>query len=67
MLKHFEEFEKLYIYSAPLHQDSYRKSIKRFHNFIPINIIPSILNDEVIDLVIDELVIGKKLKNQIHG
>ena len=56
------EYNKIYIYSPSLHQDLYHKSIKYFSNFIPINIIPNILNDEDFDVVIEEIVNNKDFK-----
>ena len=56
ILNIFREFEKVYIYSASLHQDFYRKLRKCSSNYIPIHMIPNILNEEVIDVVIDEIV-----------
>ena len=50
------EYDKIYIYSPSLHQDLYQKLIKCFNNYIPIHIIPNILNEEDIDIVIEELV-----------
>ena len=49
----------MYIYSPSLHQDSYQKLIKCFNNYIPIHIIPNILNEQDIDLVFAELVKNK--------
>ena len=53
------EYDKIYIYSPSLHQDLYQKLIKCFSNYIPIHIIPNILNETDIDVVIDELVNNK--------
>ena len=53
------EYDKIYIYSPSLNQDLYQKSIKCFSNYIPIHIIPNILNEEDIDLVIEEIVNNK--------
>jgi len=50
------EYEKIYIYSPSLHQELYQKLIKCFSNYIPINIISNILNEEDIDIVIDEII-----------
>ena len=41
-----------------LHQDFYQKLIKCFSNFIPIQMILNILNEEDIDEVVDEIVIN---------
>ena len=53
------EYDKIYIYSPSLHQDLYQKLIKCFTNYIPINIIPNILNEADIDVVIEEIVNNK--------
>ena len=47
------EFDKIYIYSPSLHQDLYQKLITCFSNYIPIRIIPNLLNEEDIDIVIE--------------
>ena len=52
----FNEHDKIYIYSPSLRQDQYQKLIKYFSNYIPIHIIPNLLNEEDKDLVIDEVV-----------
>ena len=49
------DYDKIYIYSPSLHQDLYQKLNKRFNIYIPIQIIPNILNGEDIVLVIDEV------------
>ena len=49
----------MYIYSPSLHQDLYQKLGKCFSNYIPIHIIPNILNEEDIGLVSDEIVNNK--------
>ena len=56
VLNIINEFDKIYIYSPSLHQDLYQKLINCFSNYIPIHIIPNILNEEDIDIVIDEVV-----------
>ena len=53
------EYNKIYIYSPSLHQDLYQKLNKCFTNYIPIHIIPNILNEEDIDIVIEEIVNNK--------
>ena len=53
------EYDKTYIYSPGLHQNLYQKLIKCFTNYIPIHIIPNILNEEDIDIVIEEIVKNK--------
>ena len=52
----FNEYDKIYIYPPSLHQDLYQKIIKCFSKYIPIHIIPNILNEKKIDIVIDEIV-----------
>ena len=56
ILNIINEYDKIYIYSPSLHQDLYQKLIKCFSNYIPIHIIPNILNEGDIDIVIDEIV-----------
>ena len=56
ILNIINEYDKIYIYSPSLHQDLYQKLIKCFSNYIPIHIIPNILNEEDIDIVIEEIV-----------
>ena len=53
------DFDKVYIYSPSLHQDLYQKINKCFSNYIPIHIIPKILNEEDVDVVIEEIVNNK--------
>ena len=59
ILNIINEYDKIYIYSPSLHQDLYQKLIKCFSNYIPIHIIPNILNEEDIDIVIEEIVNNK--------
>ena len=59
ILNTINEYDKIYIYSPSLHQDLYQKLIKCFTIYIPIHIIPNILNEADIDIVIDELVNNK--------
>ena len=59
ILNNINEYDKIYIYSPSLHQDLYQKITKCFSIYIPIHIIPKILNEEDIDIVIDELVNNK--------
>ena len=56
ILNIIKEYEKINTYSPSLHQDLYQKINKRFKNYIPIHIIPNILNEEDIEVVIDERV-----------
>ena len=53
------EYDKIYTYSACLHQDICHKLIKCFSIYIPIHIIPNILDEEGIDVVIEEIVNNK--------
>ena len=55
-MNNINEIDKIYIYSPSLHQDLYQKLVKCFSNFIPIHVIPNILNEEDIDIVIDQIV-----------
>ena len=59
ILNIINEYDKIYNYSPSLHQDLYQKIIKCFSNYIPIQIIPFILNEEDIDIVIEEIVNNK--------
>ena len=59
ILNIINEYDKIYIYSPSLHQDLYQKLIKCFSNYIPIHIIPNILNEPDIDIVIDKIVNNK--------
>ena len=56
ILNNINEIDKIYIYSPSLHQDLYQNLVKCFSNFIPIHIIPNILNEEDIDILIDQIV-----------
>ena len=56
ILNIINEYDKIYIYSSFLHQDLYQRLIKCFGNYIPINIIPNILNEEDLDIVIEEII-----------
>ena len=49
------EYDKIYNYSPSLHQYLYQKLIKCFKKYIPIHILPNILNEEDVDIVIDEI------------
>ena len=59
ILNIINEYDKIYIYSPSLQQDLCQKLIKYFSNYIPINIIPNILNEENIDIVIEEVINNK--------
>ena len=56
ILNIINEYNKSYIYSPSLHQDLYQKIIKYLTNYIPICIIPNILNEDDIDKVIEKIV-----------
>ena len=53
------QYNKMYIYGPSPHQNIYQKLIKCFSNYIPIHIIPNILNEEDIGIVIGEIVNNK--------
>ena len=55
ILNIINDYDKIYIYSPSLHQDLYQKLIKCFSNYIPIHIIPNILNENDIDIVIEKI------------
>ena len=59
------EFDRIYIYSPSLHQDLYQKLIEYFSSFLPINIIPKIVDEGDIDVVIDEICSDKTFRKQI--
>ena len=59
ILNIINEYDKIYIYSPSLHQNLYGKLIKYFNNYVPINKIPNILNEEDIDIGIEEIVKNK--------
>ena len=59
ILNIINEYDKIYIYSPSLHQDLYQKLTRCFSNYIPINIIPNILNEDDIDIVIKEVINNK--------
>ena len=59
ILNIINEYDKINIYSPSLRQNLYQKMIRGFSNYIPIHIIPIILNEEDIDIVIDEVVNNK--------
>ena len=62
ILNIINKYDKIYIYSPNLHQDLYQKLIKCFINYIPIHLIPKILNEEDIDILIEEIVIIKDFR-----
>ena len=59
ILNIINEYDKIYIYSPNFHQDLYQNLIKCFSIYIPIQIIPKTLNEEIIGVVIEELVNNK--------
>ena len=59
------EYDEIYIYSPSLHQALYQKLNNCFSNYIPIHIIPNILNEEVIDIVIEEIVNNKDFQKSV--
>ena len=59
LLNIMNEYDKIYIYSNSLHQHLYQNMNKCFSNYIPIHIIPNILNEEDIDKLIEEIVNNK--------
>ena len=61
ILNIINEYDKIYIYSPSLHQELYQKLIKGFsnYNYIPINIISNIINEDDIDRVIEEKINNK--------
>ena len=65
ILNIINEYDKIYIYSPSLHQDLYQKLIKCFSNYIPIHIIPNILNEEDIDIVIEEIFKNKDFEKSV--
>ena len=56
------EYDKNFINSPSLHQDLYQKSIKCFTNYVPIHIIPNILNEKDFDIVNEEIVKDKNFR-----
>ena len=65
ILNIINEYDKIYIYSPSLDQDLYQKLIKSFSNYIPIHIIPNILNEADIDIVIEEIVNTKDFEKSV--
>ena len=56
VLNFFNEYDRIYTYSPSLHQDFCQKLIKCFSKYLPVHIIPNILNEEEIDMVFEEIV-----------
>ena len=48
--------DEINIFSPSLHQNLSQNLIKCFSNYIPIHLIPNILNEEDTDVVIEEIV-----------
>ena len=59
ILNIINEFDKIYIYSASLHQNLCQRIIKCFTNNIPFNIISEILNEEDLDILIEDIIADK--------
>ena len=47
------DYDKIYIYSPSRHQGSYQKRFKCPSNYIPINIMSKILDEEDVNIVIE--------------
>ena len=62
ILNFINEHNKIYNYSPSLLQGLYQILIKCFNKYIPIHIIPNILNEEDIDVIIEEIVINKDIQ-----
>ena len=55
ILNIINEYDKTYIYSPSLYQNFFKEIFKCITDYIPIHIIPNILNEEDIDIVIEEI------------
>ena len=55
ILNIFNEYDKMNNYLPSIHEDLYQNVIECFSRYIPIHIIPKILNEEDIDIVIEEI------------
>ena len=53
------KYDKIYIYSPSPHQDFNQNLIICLNYYLPIHIIPNILNEADIDIVFDEIVNNK--------
>ena len=62
ILNIINEYDKICIYSPSLHQDLYQKLIKCFSNYTSFNINLSILNENDIDGVIEEIISNKNFE-----
>ena len=67
ILNLIKEYDKIYIYSPSLHRNLYQKLIKCFSNYIPIQRIPNILNEQDIYEVNGELVNNKDIENRYRN
>ena len=65
ILNIINEYDKIYIYSPSLHQDLYQKLIKCFSNYIPIHIIPNIINERDLDILIEEVTNNKDFEKSL--
>ena len=65
ILNIINEYDKIYIYSPNLLQYLYQKLIECFSKYIPIHVIPTILNEEDIDVVIEEIVNNKDFEKSV--
>ena len=65
ILNIINKYDKIHIYSPSLHQDLCQKIIKCFSNYIPIHIIPNIINEEDIDIVIEEIVNNEDFEKSV--
>ena len=59
ILNIINQYDEINIFSPSLHQNLSQNLIKCFSNYIPIHLIPNILNEEDIDVVIEEIVNNK--------
>ena len=59
ILNIINEYDKMYIFSPSLHQNLYQRLIKCFNNYIPINKISEILNEEDLDILIEQIIADK--------
>ena len=65
VLKIFEEYDKIYIYSPSLKQVYIRKKTKRFRNIKLFLKILNISNEENIDVVIEKIVKNKDFQKSV--
>ena len=59
ILNFINDFERIFTCSPYVHQDFYEILIECFSNFIPTDIIPTLLIKDYIDLIIGEIVNDK--------